>query len=219
MHPAIRIAVFLLFTATLTFDRNLLYSALAGLILALLAWRWCPLGPLWRALSRLRWFFLSLLLLGLWLPPLAGDYLSGLRFGLSHIGLLILLVLAAQLLLATTATPALIAALDWLLSPLRRLGLPTARFSLRLALVLDTVREMQTLYPRLPDPPQPERHPLDKIGSRAAELFLQAMHRGETAPLVEVELAALQPPPAWQWLYPLGLLGLAWLCRQAAWLG
>jgi energy-coupling factor transporter transmembrane protein EcfT len=214
MHPAIRLLVFVLFSASLSLRGSLWYGLLAGGILLLLAWRWCPRDQTWRALARLRWFFLSLLLLGVWFPPLAGDHLGGLWFSLAHIGILALIVLAAQVLLATTPTPLLIAALDWLLAPFSRLGLPIARFSLRLALVLETVGTMHRLTLSSGEERRRENTWVERsrgLGQRAADLFVQAMHRGETEPLREVEIPELGPPTWWHWLYPAGLCGLPWL--------
>ncbi len=206
MHPIIRLSLFLTFTLGLTLSRELSYILPWSLPLLLLYRRYLDAAALAQPLWRLRWLFLSLLVFSLFFPP-AGDMSAGLKFGLTHVLILALVVLAARLLLALSSLEELIAALDWLLSPLRLLGIPTTRFSLRLVLVLDTVQAMRQVYKGLADNREPSpRGRLDYLSQQATRLFLHAAHQGETCPLQELELPRTQAPPFRQWLYPGGLL-------------
>ncbi|MCP4699049.1 MAG: hypothetical protein GY862_19685 [Gammaproteobacteria bacterium] len=178
-------------------------------------------------LKRLRWFFFSLLLLGICFPPGEAGPAAGLLFGLERIGILTAIVLAAHLLMNTTSTPMLTAALVWLLAPFIKLGFPGERLAIRLTLVLDTVREAQEFREqasvnstRHPGDKQPQNRSLvsracmqlknikfferlQEIGDRVARMFLQALQRGETAPLRILEIPLLTRPSVWQWSYPL----------------
>ena len=91
-------------------------------------------------LKRLRWLFLSLLILNLWLHSPTFTWLpsmAGLILALERIMALIIILLAAHLFLSTTPTSDIIAAWQWWLQPFAKIG--TERLAIRLALVLDTV--------------------------------------------------------------------------------
>lgn len=113
-------------------------------LLLLAAWRLAllPLAMVPRLAWRLRWLLLFTVLVHLFFTPgrtLFGQTwlsLDGLQTGLLTCWRLLLSLLAAAGLGATTAPAALAGALGWLLSPLRRLGLPVAGAAGMVLLVL-----------------------------------------------------------------------------------
>ena len=166
--------------------------------------RHCRWLEVWPLLRRLRWFFLSLLILGAAFPP-GGDIGASLLYSLERIVILVLMVLAAHVLMSVTPLPQRVAALAWLLAPLARCGVATETFILRLNLVLESVTQVKTLY-HLPAR-TPEKTGLQAWRARAEDLFEAVLQQAETTPLVVLEIPEPPPPPWWQWLYPLALGG------------
>ncbi len=105
---------------------------------------------------RLRWLLLSIGVLYLGFTP--GEPLSVWTPGLSWEGLwegsrrilvLVSLLAAVYWLLATTPVPQLVAAMDQLMRPLQRLGVPTQRVTARIALTLAAVDGVEARYRKL----------------------------------------------------------------------
>ncbi|MEN8217535.1 MAG: hypothetical protein ABFS56_14430 [Pseudomonadota bacterium] len=165
----------------------------------------CTISSVLPLLKRLRWLFLSLFILNLWFnsPALT---MAGLLLALERVAVLIIIVLAAHLLITTTKTHDIIAALQWWLMPLNKIGISTERLAVRLALVLDTVTAVQNLYTNTL--PITTKNPIKIISDRMAGLFTQIFSHAETTPLGTLEIPKLKSPPLWQWGYPLLILVL-----------
>ncbi len=204
MHPIIRLACFLLLVAGLAATRHGLFIIAVPVFLGLFKYH-CTFREILPLLRRLRWLFLSLLILNLWFstPELhLVPSLQGMMSALEHITALIILVLAAHLLLRTTPTTEIIAALTWWLSPLRTLGVRIEMIALRLSLVLDTVREVQALSLQLP-PRKPVQNRIQYITASVSHLFITVSHHAENTALRCLEIPELVPIPWQQWAYPL----------------
>jgi hypothetical protein len=131
-------------------------------------------------LKRLRWFFLSLLVL----------------HAFHNLAVLIIIVLASHLLMFTTSIQQLIAALLWWLYPFKKLGFETERFAVRLSLIFETVETVQKL----------QVNPIKNITETVSNLFIQILHHAETTPLRSLEIVETKSPPLWQWIYPVLLM-------------
>lgn len=218
MHPIVRVVSFLVFAGFLSAGGAARLGAAALLLAVIYLLAGAPhLGGLLRALRRLRFLWLSLAVLYLWFTP--GDGLwpalgawsptvQGLAEGSLRVAVLVLMVAAAQLLLQSTPTPQLLAAVHWLSRPLQWLGLNRDRFALRLVLVLETVPRLAEL--RLsPGAAEPARH--GRFARHIAALGARmhaALAAADAAGPRQVELPADTAPPAWQWSYPLLLAAL-----------
>lgn len=215
MHPNVRIMVFLVFAGFLAAGGSgRLWVALMLLMVAYAAAGAPALSGLGRALLRLRYLWLSLMLLYLWFTP--GDSVwpqlgawsptwEGTAQGAVRVGVLVLMVAAAQLLLQTTNTEQLVAAVYWLVGPLRWLGFDRARFALRLVLVLETVPRMANA----PTESAPAEAPRgERFAHHVAVLerrLKAALHCAEASGGRKVTLPSTAAPPLWQWLYPLAV--------------
>jgi len=168
---------------------------IAFIILIILFIYKCNFSSLILTLKRLRWLFLSILILNLFFNS---DILNivNLVTTIEKIVILIAVVIAAHLFLITTTTQEIIAALQWWLLPLTKLGFPTERFAVRVALVLDTVQTTEKFY----------TDTNSNISDKMAELFAQVFMQANTAPLLILEIPKLSMPPLWQWIYPLIML-------------
>ena len=167
LHPHIRLVSFLIFAA------------------------FAAVGKPWPLLRRMRWLFLSLLILYLWFTPgqpllptfSSTPTLEGIEEGLQRIVALVLLALAASLLLQTTPRAPLLAALYRLLAALGWIGIKTERLPVRIALTLEAVTQAQHLLSEhmRQEHATASRNPITRIGAVSAGLFQEVIARTERA--------------------------------------
>lgn len=99
---------------------------------------------------RARWLLVGIIALGLWATPgeslkvIPGATLEGVRFGLAQCATLMVALAWLALLLGAFSRDQLVAALCWLLRPLRVLGLQDERVAVRIALTLRAAEQMQS---------------------------------------------------------------------------
>lgn len=189
MHPAIRLICFLLLVVGLVITNNISFIIL--ILLLFIVYK-CPISPIIKILIRLRWLFLSILLLNLFF----NSDIINLFLIIEKIIILITIILAANLFLTITTTQEIIAALQWWFLPLTKLGFPTERLAVRIALVIDTVQTVQKFYTDINS----------NISNKTTELFAKVLICANTIPLCTLEIPNLSKPPWWQWIYPLIML-------------
>lgn len=155
------------------------------------------IGQIWRALKKIRWLLLSLVIVYLVFAPepsASGGPLPGwndLEQALRRAGVLILLVSAVDLMRQTTTAPLIASALSALLSPLSWVGMDTERFSRRLALTLDAVPRTAEAVSAAAGRAGIRGRDLGGWADAAAEL-IREIERGDTH---TSDIAALPPNP------------------------
>lgn len=222
MHPLIRIACFLVFSACLAFGgASELACGVALLAGAYLASSPRLFPPALTMIYRMRWFLLSLFIVYGWFTPgqpLIGSeveryaYLwptrEGALAGLLRAALLIAIVAGANLLLRTTSRDELLVAVYGLARPLGWCGISRERIAVRMVLVieaLDPVRRivmerLAAVEGSLPD--------LRTAGRFASMVMRSVVQQAEASPGGTVHLSDAGAPPPLQWVYPLLLAGL-----------
>lgn len=149
MHPFVKIACFFFLLLLLPFLSGA-YLALVCAFISLLAVS-LNRRHFSRLIKRMRWLFISLLLVYGYATP--GEYLAllpldfspsyeGLALGLTQIAKLLIAVAALSVLFASSPKTQLMAGLGTLLAPLKILGLDVDRFTTRLLLTLHYVEQM-----------------------------------------------------------------------------
>ena len=155
MHPFVKIACFFFLLLLLQYLSASSIAVLCGLICLLAAVLNLPHFS--QLIKRMRWLFLSLLLVYAYATP--GEYLAflplnvapsfeGLHLGLMQIGKLLIAVASLSALFASASKSQLMAGLWTLLSPLRLVGLNVERFTVRMLLTLHYVEQM-AVQPKL----------------------------------------------------------------------
>jgi len=148
MHPFVKILCFvLILLLTNTLRDQWLIALCAGLCLMAV---WSNKRNFLRVVRRMRWLFISLLIIyafttpGEYIPELlayASPTYEGCVLGLLQITKLLIALASLSLLFASSSKQDLIAGLYMLLTPLKLFGLNVERFSARLMLTLDYVEE------------------------------------------------------------------------------
>jgi energy-coupling factor transporter transmembrane protein EcfT len=208
MHPALRILALILFIP-LVAHGGLLTGIVGALGVAVLllgvgasAWRH------WLAMNRrLRWFYVSILVLFGWFTPGAellpalgalSPSREGLLLGLGRVMILAIVVGAVVWLLARSPREEIVAGLLWLTAPFGRVGFPSERFAVRLALTLETVPRLQPIVAEAAKA-GPGEGQLQWAG-RARGLLDKVVGTAEAAPCEPMELPPASSPPWHHWL-------------------
>ena len=213
MYPVIRVMSLIVLGSVIALSQGRAVLFATALVLALyVVTSTTHLAPALKMLRRMRWLFISIIGFYFWFTP--GDPLwggapnwlpsvEGMQLGSVRIAALITLVLAVNLLLQTTPRDAMVSAVLWLTQPLGWMGFAHERLAVRLTLVFEAVREVQSLYATLILPPTEQRMPLARFGERVALLFEQTLQRADAQALCELNVDISARPPWYQWLYPL----------------
>lgn len=209
MHPVVALAL-VVATMACVAAGGWADIALAAVAVVLL-WPFVTGLPAWRlarTVWRLRFFYLSLIVLYGWISPgepalpALGAFspsLAGLVSALRYIAVLAVIAMTVQLLMAALSRDELVGALRWWLKPLGVLGLERDRVALRLILVAEVLPRLQALARETTGGTAAQRGPV-AVTRRAAAVFERAVAEAETAPPPRIELPALRAPPARDWL-------------------
>jgi energy-coupling factor transport system permease protein len=205
LHPAFRILLLLVLAAMLfRYSLVALGLALAVVLLAAAAHGRETLLGIARALRRIRWLLLSIVVIYLWVAPEPGPAAhsawwptwSELDVALRRSGVLVVLVAAVELLRRRTGTAHMAAGLVMLLRPLGWLGLDIEVFARRLALTLEAV---PLTAERVAGAATGRRPGLAGWGDAAAAL-VQDVEAAAITPPETARLPVLAMPGARDWL-------------------
>jgi energy-coupling factor transport system permease protein len=232
MHPVIRIVTFLVFTLFVAFGGypQLLLSLAVLVLFYLLAQSTPSLWEsTWHMLRRMRWLFLSMLIIYFWFTPgqavfaILADYSptwQGIQIAGYRIGSLIVIVVAVNIVIKSTPKELITGGLLWLLTPLRYVGLPHERLAVRIVLTFNMISEFQYEYDLLKrskgmaestsDDKQDSGgflQRLDRFGELGANLFTKVVENAQHSTEQSVDLPAESAPPIAQWGLPIVLAG------------
>ena len=204
MHPFVKIACFFFLLLLLQYLSPSTIAVLCGLVCLLATVLNLPHFS--QLIKRMRWLFVSLLLVYGYATP--GEYLAflplnvapsyeGLHLGLMQIAKLLIAVASLSALFASASKSQLMAGLWTLLSPLRLVGLNVERFTVRMLLTLHYVEQM-AVQPKL----KLDFSQLDKLALAPDE-------PGATLPLILAQPAFTWFDKAMLSLMLLALMGLS----------
>ncbi|MCI0505375.1 MAG: energy-coupling factor transporter transmembrane protein EcfT [Gammaproteobacteria bacterium] len=237
MHPVIRIVSFLILAGFVAFGG--LYELAAGfvLVLSVVLYRRLQSFELsTRIIKRMRWLFLSILIVYLWFTPgepilpFASAFIptfQGLQSGMLRVFSLILIIFAVNYFIATIARNSLVEAIVWLLYPLHWFGIETGQLALRIALTLELIPRTQQLVLDIKqhyvdariNSNQPKRAAVRKslvlsrlvmISHLLEMLFERTIYEADRMPPEKIVVDTMQKPPLSQWVVPVMIAGAFW---------
>ena len=205
-HPVIRIQALVFLGAGLFQFSLTALIAIFAILLGLTAARGQQaLQGLHKALRRIRWLLLSIVIIYLWVAP-QPDSTGGLipatrdiALALKRAGILAVLVTAVELLRQTTPAEYTASAIAMLISPLRSLGIDTTRFATRMALTLEAVPATSDVVIRAASKTTIKKRSLTGWAEAAARLIQDIETRGDGSTSA-VHLPELGIPKALDWL-------------------
>lgn len=215
LHPAARIVLLLfLCVASASADHAQLLFTLVMLSLGFALGQRELLIKTLKVFYRLKWLFISILLLYLFVGSGAFHWrLSALEPGLLRVLSLMLLIAAVNLLVQSASPGEFIAALLWLMSPLSRLGVPTQRVAIRMALTLEMVSKLQALIKaeaRVKTRPirKDVRHYVASLANLAATRVETTMRHAQESVGETIEIEALPLFSLWQVVFVVSVVGV-----------
>lgn len=221
IHPVVRIISFLIFSLFLALgDLSQIVAAAALLSMLYFQAGFTCLINAGVMLRRMRWFFLSIIVIYAWLTP--GQPLwpmlssipwwmptiDGVVMGGHRLLALVMMVLAVQWLLLVTSRAQLVSALYWLTLPLVITGFSRERFAVRVALVLGTLERVQDCVSERIKQAALKRGDLRGYAAVTAMLVSDVVRQGEQEGRQDIEIDVEGAPALWQWLWPLALTGV-----------
>ncbi|MBN4073666.1 hypothetical protein JYU18_00190 [bacterium AH-315-E07] len=177
-------------------------------------------GECWALMRRMRWFFLSILVIYFWFTPgrafspalsnaLWFPSVDGVKLGLIRVACLVLIIAAVSALLQSTRREQLFAAIYSLVAWTRYLGLSPERFAVRSTLTLEVMAKVQEMIAVKKSGIEPAATVKARIASLAnatSGVFVDVYKNAQQAELTPVTLNQAEPLKLWQWLYPFSLL-------------
>jgi energy-coupling factor transport system permease protein len=232
IHPAVRICILLIGATAISLGNNLVLAT-TFLVVAFCYW-YCPESGFQHGLlllKRMRWFFLSIVIVYFWFTPGQAIFfldglshliptVEGLLLGLHRIAILALIVLMVNLLLQTTISSRLLAAIYWWVRPLKYVGVKPHQIALRVSLVLGFVQHAHQLIDEvkqsvLAKNPQGVNK-AGLLGEAVGEVIYQVELRAGQENLEPVKIPEADNPSRVQWLIPLGIF-ITILGLQISW--
>lgn len=213
MHPFIKILCLLAITILLISASPIrtLFIIFIIIFLLLLAgieyWQ-----TVWAMCRRMKWFWLSLLILYGWFIPgtplflvesIPSGYIPSIE-GLSAGGLrtiaLLSIVCAVVLLMKSTSQDELIVSIMWIISPLRLFKIQTAQFAARLVLTLGAVTNTENGIKDTLSKKMGEASIFQSGIDSMTKLLLNIETQAIKNPDIEIMLPKLNAPALYQWL-------------------
>lgn len=164
-----------------------------------------------RSLLRMKWFFLSILIVYLALDPVGNTLFVQLLQGIKRVFILVLIFLLVAWLIRNTQREQIISAIIMLLSPFRTIGLPTRIIALRVELVLANITNVQTYLAGVINTSEIRKNTLKETGRDLSGLYLKMVKLADQVPLEEVVINQQIPPSFKQWLLPVCLILMFYL--------
>lgn len=184
--------------------------------------------PFLRTVRRMRWFFLSIVVLYVWFAPVedvghVNDfvwYADGVKAGLERVFVLVIILVAVTCFIVTIARAELLNAILWLSHPLKAFGLAPEVVAVRFTLLFNVLTQIEQIVRdarRNGDMTTFSPHTLrrstvlERWGDSAADLFKNTIAQAYASPLEQIEVPVMRSPFWYEWLIPgsVGAIGLA----------
>jgi len=214
LHPVVRIICFIIFALFLALGGPLQVvwgGLLVGILFSISGFQ--VVKRAWPMLRRMRWFFLSIFLIYLFMtpgepiisvlaPPSWLPTQEGVLAAIHRISVLILMVLAVHWLLLYTPRQALVSALYQLVWPLGCLGLSRERFAVRVGLVFEAMEPVQQLVAHRAVQVKGGDKDLNRYANIAAGLMTDIIALSDKVECrsIDVDVATTPPPLQWGWV-------------------
>lgn len=222
MHPLIRVVCLVLMSAFAA-TAHIPFLIIAFALIAVVYLRASiSVSQCWRLIQRMRWFFLSILIIYFWftpgdafIPELANSLwfpsVDGVEQGVTRVICLILIIASVSALLQSTNREELFSAIYALIAWTRYIGFSPERFAVRASLTFSSLNEIQPLISSKKEQLKISDGVKARIASLAeatTNIFVDVYKNASEATLSTVKLDDVDRVNIWQWLYPIALIML-----------
>ncbi|MDH5407570.1 MAG: energy-coupling factor transporter transmembrane protein EcfT [Gammaproteobacteria bacterium] len=213
MHPVIRVSVFLIFAISIAHaDTAQLIIAAAVLIVLYSFTPRIDWSRLFKFLLRLRWFYISIILLYGFLTPgqallssLPDLSIEGLLAGGLQVLCLMMMIFALLVLVSNQSKSQMLGALYWWLYPVKLIRLSREKLALRIMLTMQAVERLQDkIYDY--QSKQESTNKFQRLVNVTTYAFNEVVHQAQSHKSETISLSCLETPPVWQWCVPFALI-------------
>jgi len=193
-----------------------------------------------RIIRRMKWLFLSILVIYFWFTPgdpIIGKSLSymptiqGVHMGILRVLSLILIIFALNYFVSAIARNRLVEAIIWLLNPLSRIGFDCRALAIRVALVLELIPRVQQIVLDLKQTYNAESlleetrkdsfrwhqvlsSRISAISRMIELLFEKVVGEALNMRSESISVSLMSAPPLLQWVLPLTVVFVFWWVKQ-----
>lgn len=183
--------------------------------------------PFLRTLRRMRWFFLSIVVLYVWFAPVEDVghvnefvwYADGVKAGLERVFVLVIILIAVTCFIVTVDRGELLNAVLWLSRPLKVFGLAPERVAVRFTLLFSVLTQIEHIVRdakqngemnAVTDSTMPRSPVWERWGDSATYLFKNTIAQAFASPLESLDVSLMRSPIWYEWLIPccVGAIGL-----------
>lgn len=222
MHPMIRIICLLLMASFVASGiPAYVIVSLSLLIIVYVAAR-LSVRICWAQVKRMRWFFLSILVVYFWFTPgqafspelanvLWVPSVEGVEQGLFRLLCLVLIIAVVSAVLQSTSREQLVSAIFSLLWWTKYIGLSPERLAVRMTLTLEYLLSVQAVIAEAKqnlEPASDLRSRVTNLANTTTGVFISVHQRAEQDELTEVCIDKAEPVMFLHWLYPIVLIAL-----------
>ena len=210
MHPVNRVVSFFIFAFFLSHASSFQLVVYAATLLAFFLLMGNQIVVVSKLVFRLRWFFLSIIVLYVWLEPSGANAMkSGIFAAMMRILFLCAFIFAAYLFVIRIPRDQLMGCVYWLGYPCKWFGLSPERLALRTRLVVDAVGVLRTEFQVTSSGEKVAfMQRIRNLGSEAASWFSRIEQRSEAVKLESYELPAILAPRLKDWFFSLCFLAV-----------
>jgi len=171
-------------------------------------------SKLFQTIKRMKWFFLSILLVYLFINTSNISLFLQFQEGLKRILILIILILLVSWIINKTPRDQIISALIFLLSPLKIIGFPTHKLALRIELIFRNFDEIQRFVVSQKNKVTCDIKNISEIGKALSSVYIDIVDMIETKPLDEIVVSLKSSISPLQWLFPVFLFIILFLIHN-----
>lgn len=204
MHPSIRIISLIVFATALS-RGSWAEIGLSATVLGLL-YLFQPLTSIKKAAKmgyKLKWFYLSIFIVYIAFAPEHLPAHEPWLDALARILILLLIVLAVNLLICSTARQQLVSGIYYLSQPLKCIHFDPQRLAARIVLSLEYVESLLHKKPEITS----SGSPLQRLADSGAAWVRQVEQQSQQASSIEIKLEN-HHPPLYQWLVPMTIFAV-----------
>ncbi|MFK8066660.1 MAG: hypothetical protein AB8D52_00275 [Gammaproteobacteria bacterium] len=150
----------------------------------------------------MKWFFLSIILVYIFIDQTNADITVRLVEGLKRVFILVILMLLVNWLLEQTPRDEIISGLIYLLFPLKLIGLPTEKIALRVELIFRYIDNSSTFVTEKKQQIRSESQSLNEVGHFVSKVFYEIIELADQKKLDKVEIKLISKVSFEQWLLP-----------------
>ena len=150
----------------------------------------------------MKWFFLSILIVYLFINHANADFTTQLIEGSKRILILITMMLLVSWLINKTPRDQILSAIIYLLSPLKYFGFSTETMALRIELIFQNIDNVQAIVTKRKESLQKGKKNINEIGKSVSGIYFDMVNDIDEKTLEEITIKLQNPASFSDWLLP-----------------